>query len=718
MRRRIELAFLVAVTVSILVVSGPVARTAVPTTNLERALPMLSISRIIEGLYVFVVSENNQGADLNGDGDMTDTVPHVHEIATGTTWNTGRAGQSELWSVGHGFVPFFVKEAQDGGADLNNDGDAEDLVLFVFDVASEAAINLGLALDGGVIGDFGIREADGRLMIFTVSEQAQGGVDLNGDGDAVDTVFHAYDADTGVTTNLQLAAFISAVRIDAGRALLQVEESRQGADLNGDGEMNDRVLHIYDAASGLTNTGLEVGGSFVIDGDNVALLRPESTILGAAADLNGDGDMTDTVVQILDLVTDDLTNLGLAAGGFGIIPSLHVDDGLLVFVVDEDGEGADLNGDGDTDDGRVLHVHDLSTGSTTNVSVDVAYLSLDQSLVGFSMRETDFEDPPMDLNGDGDFDDDVVHVYDAAADTTTNLELSGEFSFDFIVRDGLVAIAVSESHQGDTDFNGDLDALDQVTFVYESSSGTTTNLGLALAPSIYTITFRMDDGLVAMLVDESGHGDLNDDGDESDGVVHVHDVASGVTGNSGIAARDLPIFMAGNVFSFPADEADQGETDLNGDGDASDIVAHLLTAFDSDGDGIPDEADPDDDNDGLDDELEDDQGLDPLDPDDDDDGIPDGQDVEWIQDDIESLPVTSTKGGDPGHRRVMLVQLEEIEALIAAGETEEAIEKLGNLRKHMDGCGTSADKNDWIVDCTDQIVIRELIDLLIANLAG
>jgi hypothetical protein len=36
----------------------------------------------------------------------------------------------------------------------------------------------------------------------------------------------------------------------------------------------------------------------------------------------------------------------------------------------------------------------------------------------------------------------------------------------------------------------------------------------------------------------------------------------------------------------------------------------------------------------------------------------------------------------------------------------------------MDGCGTSADNTDWIVDCTAQTQIRALLDLLVANLSA
>jgi len=134
---------------------------------------------------------------------------------------------------------------------------------------------------------------------------------------------------------------------------------------------------------------------------------------------------------------------------------------------------------------------------------------------------------------------------------------------------------------------------------------------------------------------------------------------------------------------------------------------------DTDGDGIPDATDTDDDNDGLDDTLD----PDPLDEDVDDDGIPDGQDVEWVQDAIRAVPASSIKSPAEGNRNAMLSILNDVEKLIAAGNETEATRKLENVLGRVDGCGTKADKNDWILNCSDQLHVRGLIEELISNLA-
>jgi Tol biopolymer transport system component len=105
----------------------------------------------------------------------------------------------------------------------------------------------------------------------------------------------------------------------------------------------------------------------------------------------------------------------------------------------------------------------------------------------------------------------------------------------------------------------------------------------------------------------------------------------------------------------------------------------------------------------------------PLDTD--GDGIPDDQDVETTQEAIADLPASSFKSGDPGHARAMTNILDEAEAMIAAGDIAGAIKKLRSLLTRVDGCGTKADKTDWIVDCTAQVEIRDLINTLIENLS-
>jgi hypothetical protein len=187
--------------------------------------------------------------------------------------------------------------------------------------------------------------------------------------------------------------------------------------------------------------------------------------------------------------------------------------------------------------------------------------------------------------------------------------------------------------------------------------------------------------------------------------------------------------LDGEEFQIGTDP-DDPDTDDDGLTDGAEVKVHGCNPLvvDTDGDDLTDAqevnvygtdcADPDTDDDELNDGLEVMVGTDPLDPDSDDDGIPDGEDVEWVQNVISSLPDDVFKSTGPGSRTAMLSHLDAIEGLVAQGKIDQAIKKLNDLRLRVDGCGATADNDDWIVDCTAQMTVRDLIDLFIANLSN
>jgi Bacterial TSP3 repeat len=129
------------------------------------------------------------------------------------------------------------------------------------------------------------------------------------------------------------------------------------------------------------------------------------------------------------------------------------------------------------------------------------------------------------------------------------------------------------------------------------------------------------------------------------------------------------------------------------------------------------ETDPnnaDTDGDGLNDALEPQLGTNPLDPDTDDDGIPDGQDTEFIESAINALPDSAFKA--LGLRTALLTRLGTVQEWVADGKVDQALSQLDAISQKLDGCGTQPDGNDWIIDCTAQVQIRHLVDILVTNL--
>ncbi|HEU4864284.1 MAG TPA: hypothetical protein VFU44_11015 [Candidatus Limnocylindria bacterium] len=226
-------------------------------------------------------------------------------------------------------------------------------------------------------------------------------------------------------------------------------------------------------------------------------------------------------------------------------------------------------------------------------------------------------------------------------------------------------------------------------------------------PSIGSISFSFDsdsdddglsDGEEIGLGTDPFDPDSDDDGLSDGDEVNVYgtDPLDPDTDDDGLSDGDE---IALGTDPFDTDTDDDGLTD----GDEVNVYG-------------TDPLDPDSDDDGLNDGLEVSLGLDPLDPDSDDDGIPDGSDSEFLQNAVAALGADAFKGN--GHQTAILAQLDNVEKRVSQGKVDQGLTELAHLREKMDGCGTSADNTDWIVDCTAQVQIRALLDLLVANLSA
>ena len=297
-------------------------------------------------------------------------------------------------------------------------------------------------------------------------------------------------------------------------------------DLTGDGDLNDTVLQVFDTArpeAGPRNLG--PAGAVAVANRRAAFLMPESAINPAShpqgTDLNGDGDARDTVVHFFD--GSGVQNLQRAA------IAVALSESWIVALVSEADQGhADLNGDGDTVD-TVVQVASVTAPQTwRNLGQAARVVDVVGSVVAFITPEAAQQ---VDLNGDGDMNDEVLQVYDAAADTLIN---TGQAAEEFVLGQHVIAFRTSEAAQGNHDLNGDGDTTDFVMQVYDLIGRRVIDTGQAAIPCNLAacdprLPYRVLDDAVKFLTLEEDQGeDLNGDGDQGDLVLQTFNVPQAV----------------------------------------------------------------------------------------------------------------------------------------------------------------------------------------------
>jgi len=459
---------------------------------------------------------------------------------------------------GDGLIAFRADEGQpdvDDGHDGNGDGDDQDSILFVHDLRTGRTTSLGMAISE--------LDVDGRTVAFAVWEGRDGARDLNGDGDDDDFVLHVYDADSGSVRSTHTAVE-QGFTVDGDLIAFVVDEQRQGQqDLNGDGDALDFVAHLHHVSSGLTtNLAIKVNTHPVVHDDVVGVAwREEGT------DLNGDGDsINDDVLHVIDGRTGAIVNLGLAVDSDPLpdTPFLAIDAGQVLFAGLELLQDADLNGDGDLND-RILHVYDVATGRLDNLEMENlgAWRSLRSGTFMNLVREES-----IDLNADGDLDDLVMHAYDIDTRALTNL---GVASNDIGRREGEHFFFQADEFLQGSDLNGDGDLNDWVVHTYVG--GRLVNIGVSTGFQPDRAR-QLDPEQVILAVDEPGQGgsDLNGDGDFHDVVLHRWSELGGLE-NLGIPG--VPLSAAGRHLLLTVYEEDE-DLDGNGNTGTFEPVFHVL----------------------------------------------------------------------------------------------------------------------------------------------
>src|SRR5262249_9925466 len=249
-------------------------------------------------------------------------------------------------------------------------------------------------------------------------------------------------------------------------------------------------------ASAVVNTARDASGLPFVACDGRVGFRTVEAFQGQT-DLTGDGDALDTVLQVLDLSSGIITNVGVDASG-----PLACGGSRFAFGVSELNAGLDLNGDGDQLD-TVLHVYDAASATLTNLGISVDAIVMSSAIGAFVVPEASEGPSGTDLNGDGDEGDHVLHVVDLSTLTVTNVGQEASDTAAIQVRGHRVAFVTNEAAQGGGSLNGDGDTLDNVAQIYDATSAVLTNTQRATTQNPGGPAVQLSDDLAAFLVLES-----------------------------------------------------------------------------------------------------------------------------------------------------------------------------------------------------------------------
>lgn len=458
--------------VNIISSSTPLVITPIPTQDLVAELSPEIVFED-EGLIFLSLDETNEGRDLNGDADSTDTdvlalldgsisVGVIRNVELAVDDDSGpfrakKVGTSD-WQVG-----FLVSETDQDATNFNlpgtfsaswqppqcigfADGDTTDAILFFLEFA-DWNTNPGTspARNTGLVGEDKIAIANG--FIATISnESSEGTCDLNGDGDTSDDLvrFTQIVADPAPILPLNTAANIRALFDVPGgthglaeldnRFVIVVSEADDNFDINLGGETMNLIGWLSPSlvATAWDFTHSSVGTTFA--GTTWMAEQPDRTRLDVALEervnsvnINShtpavpgeDLDTNDSVPTFADFTGGSTLSFpGVAIAADSDNAGIVVARGYGFYRVSEAEDSRDWNSDGDESD-FVLWRTSLTQGTSV-------YMGLHNSLVRPALHVNGNETSPaggayialesqqgtgLDLNGDGDTNDLVLRYF-------------------------------------------------------------------------------------------------------------------------------------------------------------------------------------------------------------------------------------------------------------------------------------------------------------------
>lgn len=413
------------------------------------------------GVVWMTVSESDEGGDLNGDLDATDSAI-LAVMGTGSggeiqvvplAMRNGSTTVEVLEDGADRIVAFFVDEATQG-ANLNDpslfaglwqaaqcaavdDADTLDEVLHWFSVIDFTANAIANPpINTGLVGSDQIYSL-GSQWLGVISDEADegdaGGCDLNADGDKNDQILRWVEttlAPAPVNDATKLIALDTGVSGGSGGVIALngdlfvalVDEGADGRDHDGNAGSDDEFLGVLDPNLPGTGWNFDQGAATFI---RVSWMAPDpavqSRFLAAikesstGVDANNDGDLLDSIptFPIEAGAPRELDFPGVSVGVERNNAGITTRGNYGYYRLSEADQRFDYNLDGDQTD-TILQRVDL-TGGSQAISMGVLQnLAMDSIMVGRGpnpkailwMAPEGLEGPAgTDLNGDGDAND-------------------------------------------------------------------------------------------------------------------------------------------------------------------------------------------------------------------------------------------------------------------------------------------------------------------------
>ncbi len=305
----------------------------------------------------------------------------------------------------------------------------------------------------------------------------------------------------------------------------------------------------------------------------------------AKQDLNEDGDTGDIIIQYYDTEKETIVNTKTT----GRKPSVFAY--YIVFETNEQEEGKDLNNDNDKED-KILQYYNVHEQKTINTKIEAQDPYLYQYLITFSTPEKALN---VDYNNDGDTEDSMIRYYDLKKQELVTTKQIGMLPS----TNGRRILFITNEEQVKIDLNDDGDTDDNIFQVYSLekkeifSSGqlgiknTMNKNELAAYVQYGTINFYdaganaiTKTGIMADNCKIKNSFVLYDKED----IIYTYNTETETKAQTDIYGQKADMFE--NTIAFQTREEQLG--DLNNDGDQKDIIIRYAVSTDEDEDDVID----------------------------------------------------------------------------------------------------------------------------------